>query len=177
MPKTKKAQTANSDITDPAEFMIKAWVRDEAQSHLLAYVTDKDPLHIIRAYQFLRMHKVAPDDIMLRNLDHAHNLIIKTSMKNVGAGRIKPKRIPTPTPRNTKRDVDILRHVHAAYGKIPTKMSKDFIEGAARSGHTSEANFKMIVSRARERSKGLGHRDLDEVFRNLGQRSKGLKHR
>jgi hypothetical protein len=98
-------------------------------------------------------------------------------MKDVGARGIKPKRIPTPTPRYTKRDVDILRHVHAAYGKIPTKMSKDFIEGVARSCHTSEANVKMIVSRARDRSKALGHRDLDEIFRNLGQPSKGLKHR
>jgi len=123
MRKSKKVKASKStsavdiDKTDPAEFMFKAWVRGEAQSHLSAYVADKDPLHIIRAYQFLRMHKVAPDDTMLRNLDQAHKLIIGASMKDTGAAGIKPKSTPKPTPRNTKRNVDVLRHVHAAYGE------------------------------------------------------------
>ena len=181
MRKSKKVKASKStsavdiDKTDPAEFMFKAWVRGEAQSHLSAYVADKDPLHIIRAYQFLRMHKVAPDDTMLRNLDQAHKLIIGASMKDTGAAGIKPKSTPKPTPRNTKRNVDVLRHVHAAYGSIPRSMSKEFIDGVAKVCHTSEANVKMIVSRAREQSKGVRHRSLDEIFRHLGQPSKGVR--
>jgi hypothetical protein len=147
-PQARKRASGEAAEVDPMAWINQTWSRYEAQCHLEAYVADKNPTHIIDAFNVLRANKRPISEVMLRNLEDAHRQIF---------GKANEK--PIPSPRYTVRDLSIVRWAMIlSDGHIPDPLSDSLATELARRHHTTISNVRVIVSRARLKRAGRSPR-------------------
>jgi hypothetical protein len=108
-------------------------------------MADGNPLHILRAVASVAEKGAHLGSIMVRNLKHAIALLANPRRRNGKA-----------TPRNTARNLRIIRMAYALHGggrEIPPRMEDEAVTEIARREKISKDNVRVIVHRYRKRLK------------------------
>jgi hypothetical protein len=113
----------------------------EANWHLECFAVDKNPLHILLAVASI-VEKGRPlDPVMVRNFKYAISLVANP-----------PRRDGKKPPRNTARDLRIIRLARAYHGgEIPDEMENDAVTAISRAMKIRKGNVRTIVTRFRTR--------------------------